>query len=74
MDDFSIFGSSFDDYLTSLTKVLRRCREKNLTLNWKKCHFMVKKRIILGHVISNDGIEVDKAKINLIANISLPLV
>ena len=57
MDDFFVFGSSC---LTNLTKVLQRYMEKNLTLNWKKCHFMIKNEIILGHVISHDGIEVDK--------------
>jgi len=34
MDDFSVFGISFDDYLSNPRKVLERCREKNLTLNW----------------------------------------
>jgi len=72
MDDFSVFGSSFDDCLANLTRVLQRCREKNLTLNWKKCHFMVKKGIVLGHVISQNGIEVDKAKSDLIANLPPP--
>jgi len=56
--EFSVFGSSFDDCLTNLTRVLQRCREKNLTLNWEKCHFMVKKGIVLGHIISQDAIEV----------------
>jgi hypothetical protein len=36
MDDFSVFGDSFDDCLTNLEKVLSRCEEKNLVLNWKK--------------------------------------
>jgi len=56
-DDFSVFGSSFNDCLSNMRKVLGRCREKNLTLNWEKCHFMVKKGIVLGHIISQDGIE-----------------
>jgi len=43
MDDFFVFGSSFDDCLSNLRKVLERCREKSLTLNWEKCHFMVRK-------------------------------
>ena len=72
MDSFLVFSSSFDDCLANLTRVLQRCGEKNLTPNWKKCHFMVKKEIILGHVISHDGIEVNKAKINLIANLPPP--
>ena len=72
MDHFSVFGSFFDDCLSNLSKVLKRCREKNLTLNWEKCHFMVTKGIVLGHVISKDGIEVDKAKTNLIVNLPPP--
>jgi len=67
-----MLGSSFDDCLTNRTKVLQRCREKNLTLNWKKGHFMVKKGIVLRHVISHDGNELDKAKIDLIANLPPP--
>ena len=58
--------------LANLTKVSQRYRGKNLTLNWEKCHFMVKKGIVLRHVISHDGIEVDKAKIDLIANLPPP--
>jgi len=52
MDDFSIFGDSFDDCLTNLEKVLNRC-EENLVLNWKKCHFMVTNDIVLGHIVSS---------------------
>ena len=72
MDDFSVFGSSFDDCLSNPRKVLERFREKNLTLNWEKCHFMVKKGIVLGHIISHDRIEVDKAKTDLIINLPPP--
>ncbi|CAN6712797.1 unnamed protein product [Malus baccata var. baccata] len=42
MDDFSVFGSSFDNCLDNLTLILKRCVETNLVLNWEKCHFMVK--------------------------------
>jgi len=52
MDDFSVFGDSFDDCLTNLEKVLNRCEEKNLVLNWKKCHFMVTNDIVLSHIVS----------------------
>ena len=49
MDDFFIFDDSFDQFLHHLTLVLQRCIEKNLVLNWEKCHFMVKQGIVLGH-------------------------
>jgi hypothetical protein len=70
MDDFSIFGSSFQECLHHLTLVLVRCKEKNLVLNWEKCHFMVKQGIVLGHVISHQGIKVDK--VDLISNLPPP--
>jgi hypothetical protein len=72
MDDFSVFGSSFQECLHRLTLVLVRCKEKNLVLNWEKCHFMVKQGIVLGHVISHQGIEVDKEKVDLISNLPPP--
>ncbi|CAL8993287.1 unnamed protein product, partial [Prunus brigantina] len=72
MDDFSVFGSSFDDCLHHLSLVLKRCRETNLILNWEKCHFMVRQGIVLGHVVSSKGIEVDKAKIDIISNLPPP--
>ena len=63
MDDLSVHGTSFENCLANLEKVLKRCGEVDLVLNWEKCHFMVKEGIVLGHVISERGIEVDKAKI-----------
>ena len=73
MDDFSVFGTSFDHCLHNLARVLQRCDEKNLVLNWEKCHFMVKKGIILGHQLSSKGIEVDPAKISTIEKLSPPI-
>ena len=72
MDDFTVFGDSYDDCLLNLEKVLIRCEEKNLVLNWEKCHFMVQKGIVLGHIVSSEGIQVDRAKIELIANLPNP--
>ena len=63
MDDFSIYGDSFDQCLHHLEFVLKRCVKKNLTLNWEKCHFKVQHGIVLGYEISGKGIEVDKVKI-----------
>ncbi|GJZ27733.1 RNA-directed DNA polymerase [Tanacetum coccineum] len=55
MDDFSVFGSSFDHCLRNLEKMLKRCEETNLVLNWEKCHFMVKEGIVLGHKVSKSS-------------------
>ncbi|KAL4272935.1 hypothetical protein GQ457_13G016540 [Hibiscus cannabinus] len=72
MDDFSTFGDNFDNCLSNLEKVLKRCNETNLVLNWEKCHFMVDEGIVLGHKISSKGMEVDKAKIEVISKLPSP--
>ncbi|GJU10609.1 reverse transcriptase domain-containing protein [Tanacetum coccineum] len=72
MDDFSVFGNSFSTCLSNLERMLKRCEETNLALNWEKSHFMVKEGIVLEHKISKKGIEVDKAKIDVIAKLPHP--
>ncbi|XP_019100932.1 PREDICTED: uncharacterized protein LOC104789643 [Camelina sativa] len=72
MDDFSVYGSSFKSCLDNLCKVLARCEEKHMVLNWEKCHFMVRDGIVLGHRVSEAGIEVDPAKIEVMTGLQLP--
>ncbi|GJS74540.1 reverse transcriptase domain-containing protein [Tanacetum coccineum] len=72
MDDFLVFGDSFSTCLTNLEKMLKWCEDTNLALNWEKIHFMVKEGIVLGHKISTKGIEVEKAKIYVIAKLPHP--
>ncbi|KAK1627763.1 hypothetical protein QYE76_002078 [Lolium multiflorum] len=72
MDDFSVYGNYFDNCLRNLDKVLQRCEETNLVLNWEKCHFMVNEGIVLGHKISERGIEVDRAKVEAIEKMPYP--
>ncbi|GJZ16409.1 reverse transcriptase domain-containing protein [Tanacetum coccineum] len=69
MDDFSVFEDSFSTCLSHLEKMLKRCEDTNLVLNWEKSHFMVKEGIVLGHKISKSGIEVDRAKVDVIAKL-----
>nr|GFA36417.1 reverse transcriptase domain-containing protein [Tanacetum cinerariifolium] len=72
MDDFSVFGDNFSSCLTNLDKMLNRCEETNLVLNWEKYHFMCRKGIVLGHKISKSSIEVDPAKVDVIAKLPHP--
>nr|GEW73606.1 reverse transcriptase domain-containing protein [Tanacetum cinerariifolium] len=69
MDDLSVFGDSFSTRLTNLEKMLKRCEDTKLALNWEKSHFMVKEGIVRGHKISKKGIKVDKAKIKVISKL-----
>ncbi|WJZ98396.1 hypothetical protein VitviT2T_016923 [Vitis vinifera] len=72
MDDITIYGGTFEECLVNLEAVLNRCIEKNLVLNWDKCHFMVHQGIVLGHIISEKVIEVDKTKVELIVKLPSP--
>nr|GEW01090.1 hypothetical protein [Tanacetum cinerariifolium] len=71
-DDFSVFGNSFENCLSRLDKMLQRCEDTNLSLNWEKSHFMVKEGIVLDHKISKNRIEVDRAKVDVIAKLPHP--
>nr|GEX32243.1 DNA-directed DNA polymerase [Tanacetum cinerariifolium] len=69
MDDFSVFGNLFRTCLSDLDKMLKRCEDTNLCLNWEKSHFMVKEGIVIGH---KNEIGVDKAKVDVIAKLPHP--
>nr|GEU67360.1 reverse transcriptase domain-containing protein [Tanacetum cinerariifolium] len=49
-------------------KMLKRCEDTNLCLNWEKSHLIVKEGIVLGHKISKD---VNKAKVDVITKLPL---
>ena len=72
MDDFYVFGNSFQEALKNLEKMLLRCQEAHLTLSDKKCRLMCKARVVLGHIISNKGIQVELAKIEVISSLPIP--
>ena len=66
MDNFFVFGDDFDSFLSHLTKILEVYVRKPLVLSWEKSHFVVREGVVLGHLISGKGLEVDKAKIEVI--------
>ena len=72
VDDFSVYGATYDQCLNNLSKVLQRCEDVNLVLNWEKCHFMVQEGVVLGYIVSNRGIEVDKTKVEAIEKLPPP--
>nr|GEZ22840.1 reverse transcriptase domain-containing protein [Tanacetum cinerariifolium] len=72
MDDFSVFRNSFQSCLSHLERMLNRCEDTNLCLNWEKSHSMVKEGIVLGHKISTQGIEGDKAKVDVVTKLPHP--
>ena len=71
-DSLEVFMDDFDSCLAHLTKILKVCVRKRLTLSWEKSHFMVREGVVLGHLVSGKSFEVDKAKIEVIQNLPLP--
>ena len=71
-DDFLVYGSNFENCLENLETLLQRCQDKNIALNWGKCHFMVAEGIVLGHKIFAAGLKVDQAKVFIIKTLLPP--
>ena len=69
MDDFTPYGSDFEEALKNLEKVLIHCEQTQLSLSTKKFHMMMREVVVIGHIISIDGIHVDPSKIRVIENI-----
>ena len=72
MDDFSVFGTTFESCLQKLIEICKICIKNNLVLIWEKFHFMVHEEIVLGHQVSKHGLEVDKAKVEVIKRLPPP--
>ena len=71
-DSLEVFMDDFDNCLAHLTKVLEVCFRKRPVLSWEKSHFMAREGVVLGHMVSSKGLDVDKAKIEVIQNLPLP--
>ena len=72
MDDFTVYGNTFEDALENLEKFLKRCKEANFSLSHEKRFMMFTEGIVLGHHISGDGIKVEKSKVEVISKLSIP--
>jgi hypothetical protein len=72
IDDFTPYGDNFEEALTNLEKVLKRCKETQLSLSTEKCHMMMTEGVVLGNYISSTRIRVDPTKIEVILQILVP--
>ena len=72
LDDVAIFSKSFDDHIEHLFNVLNAQRKAGMTLNPRKCQFFRAKIDFLGHTISKDGIETNKAYVEVVQKWPIP--
>ncbi|RVW58811.1 Retrovirus-related Pol polyprotein from transposon opus [Vitis vinifera] len=72
MDDITVYGGTYEECFVNLEAVFTDALKK-LGAQLEKCHFMVCQGIVLGHIISEKGIEIDKAKVDLIVKLPSPI-
>jgi hypothetical protein len=68
MDNFTPYGTDFDQDLRNMEKILGRCIATILCLSHDKCHMMMTEGVVLGNYVSTDEIKLDRAKIEVILN------
>lgn len=73
MDDFTIYGTTFEEEKSNLEMVLKRYQDYNLSLNSEKYLMMMEEGVVLGHFISSKGIQVDPTKIEVISTLPTPM-
>ena len=74
MDDFTVYGNTFEEALENLEKVLKICKEENLSLSHEFFFMMFTEGIVLRHHISGDGIKVDNIKLKSSPNYQFQVV
>ena len=72
MDDFTVYGNTYQEALDNLEKVLIRCQKMNLSLSHEKCKMLLTEGVVLGHHVSSEGIKFDPAKIEVIIRLPPP--
>jgi hypothetical protein len=72
MDEFTVYGNTYQESLDNLEKVLIRYREMNLSLNHEKCKMLLTEGVVLGHHVLSEGIKVDPANIEVIIRLPPP--
>jgi hypothetical protein len=63
IDDILVYSKNEDDHIKHLHTVLQRLRDHRLYAKLSKCDFWLKEIKFLGHTISQDGVSVDREKV-----------
>ena len=72
LDDIIIYSNTFQEHLSHLEAVFERLQEQNLKLKASKCEFFRDQVLYLGHVVSQEGIQTDPAKIEAVKSWPIP--
>jgi hypothetical protein len=72
IDDTIVVSRSFDEHVKRLDEVLQRFHAAHLKLKPEKCRLFQLRVKFLGHIVSNQGVEVDPEKVSAIKNLPTP--
>ncbi|KAL9952832.1 hypothetical protein ACROYT_G040145 [Oculina patagonica] len=72
LDDIIVFGRTLEEHRERLALVLSRLAEAGLKINPKKCQLLSERVIVLGHVVTQDGISTDPEKIRVVKEWPVP--
>ena len=72
MDDFSVYGSSFDDCLSNLDRVLQRCEDTSLVLNWENVTLWLMKALSWGTRYPREVLKLIRPKLMLLKRCHVP--
>lgn len=72
IDDIVVYGDTLDSHNRNLDVVLDRLSQNKLKVKVSKCHFLKQEINYLGYVISNEGVKMDKSKVNAIMSMQEP--
>ena len=63
LDDILVYSPTLHDHVVHLTQVLSKLKEYQLFMKRSKCSFAQRQLEYLGHIISDQGVSTDPAKI-----------
>lgn len=69
MDDILVYGSDIKELNNTTATVIQRIKDAGLTLNKDKCEVGVDKIKFLGHILSQNGVEIDTDKVDIISKL-----
>ena len=73
LDDVLVFSRTVNKHLLDLRAVFDKFRDAKLRLKPKKCHFFQRQVTFLGHVVSEQGVHTDPAKVAKVRDCPRPV-
>jgi hypothetical protein len=72
LDDICVFSKTEEEHTKHLKMVLDKLQEFKLTVAWHKCHFYQQEILFLGHIVTQNGVKADPAKVTAVAQYPQP--